>query len=396
MLKRIHKLISSFLLLAVLMACSSTREKTEEIITSKSNEPVESIVSTQSQRVLNFNLSLEEHLNKGELDYFIQQIDEDKIYDVIKARYLTPNLEEKDYKDSASKVLDSFVTLVQNLGNAESNNWHYLYSKPLNDNTILSLYRISLGESGYTYLNMYLDPNTLKIYDLHNLFTQFTNLDFLVQYDSFIQVDLINPENLPYQYAAIFCITELVKNNVAASFNHYKSLPEHLQQKPILLDFITRKLATLPVPQARIYLPELIKAYKANGQFPGMLESFFVSLSQYSDAIKAINTLPESAQRDSKMQSELAILYAYLGDKYQALHHARNTILSAPSDPEGFFVLLQVNILIKDFDLAVAVLDTINTAFDANLTPANLSLLEQSEAFLQSAQYQNWLMDNAV
>ncbi|GEM_PF-3353071 len=373
------------LLCLILSACGSTQQQT------KPAQLVKQQAKTKDLAVLNFNLKLEQSLNNKQLDLFKSSIDDEKILTEIKRKYSSPYLKPKDYQLRAKTVSGAITTLVANHINKGSSEWYYLYSTQIGSSDYLSHYRISFGDAGYIYMDFYLDLNSLKIYDVQNLYSPYSTLDFLIQYTDFIEIELTNFDNLEHKLKVMELIVSLERGQIKKATSAFNQLVETYRNKPILLDYVQRKLATMSAAQSQPILADLIKAYQSFGEFPGMLEAHFVEFEAYTSAIQSILQLPDSALKDVKMQSELAILNAYEGNYKQAIHHSHQAVLADPLDLEAYVAMLQVSLYSQDYELAVKAMDVINSKFDATLDQAILADFDKSDAFIMSAEYKNWL-----
>jgi tetratricopeptide (TPR) repeat protein len=163
----------------------------------------------------------------------------------------------------------------------------------------------------------------------------------------------------------------------------------------VLNDFLLRKYSQMQ-NDSPAFMAALISSYEQQNLTSLLFESYYIQQDNFTQAIKMVARLPEFARQDSKMLSELAILYAYNQDFEPAVLHGRHAIFAATNDNEAYFVLLQVSLLAKDYDLSIEIIEVLMSKFNFIMGQDVIAQFDDSANFLRSDQYQQWLKKRSL
>lgn len=377
---RFHWLSS--VLLVSLWGCSATPVNTA--IKPQSNQQLS--VEKPTSGLLAFNQQLEQQLNQEPLAALQQQIDVLSI-----ARHLRLKHPEQfaNPLNTAKVAADLKQQLVSGMAEmSQIFRWHYLRSETFSDGKIAAYYRLD-SDDGYSYVTLWLEPESYQIYDFHSVSYAFSALDFVGQFTQLFS-----------QHAAAQpLLTELVKalqnNQMEKALQLYNGLDEPIRANLALTDFLLRKYSQIPADGDAQMQKIITLALAQLGKSSLLLEAHFIQQDNFAEAIRIVESLPLFAREDAKMQSELAILHAYNRQYDAAIMYGHQAILAEPNEQEAYFVMLQVSFLAADYALSLDLINVLMAKFDLAIEQGVLAEFEESEGFIASGEYQSWLSQRA-
>ncbi|WP_289027809.1 hypothetical protein [uncultured Paraglaciecola sp.] len=378
---QLRKILSGYwaiLLIIVISGCQSTNV---EVPTPKIElKPLELNAST----LFTFNTQLETALNNTDLVFFENQISTSLITEKLTKRapqlFFTSKQVHKTASQFKNKIIES-VTLF-----TEEFNWEYLYSETFSQGQVASYYRLETSE-GYNYFTIWLNPNTFQIFDFHPVSYELSGLNFLISFTSLMSENSAGDNKQLVDDLLVAVQSQDIREIVKI----YERSEDTISPKGALDDFVLRSIGQFATNENYTQLIEsIIGNFEKRGKTSLMFEGHYFQNKNFKAAINAVNSIQPFALMDSKMQSELAILYGYDNNHTLAAKHARAAILSNPLDEEAYFVLLQVALFSEDHDLATEVIDVLIAKFDYIIDSELISSLENHQAFLKSDIFATW------
>ena len=366
------------LCLCTLWACSST--PVVQVDSSKTNQSVAQAVANPS--LMQYNQQLEQELNVGDVATLQNKIDVLSIAKHLRLKHPTQFSNLLNTAKVAADIKQQLLAGIIDI--SQSFNWHYLHSEILQDQSVVAYYRID-SDASYSYVSLWLEPQSYKIYDFHSVSYAYSALDFV---GKFSQLFSLNVAAQPQLNALV---KSLQTNEILETVKIYQSLAPALQNDGALNDFILRQYSQLSANNAQILQKIILPVLEQPGHSSLLFEAHYIQLDNFAAAIKMVEGLPLFALQDSKMQSELAILYAYHNDFVSAMKHGRQAILAEPNQIEAYFVMLQVSFLAKDYALSLDLMNVLVAKFDYKMGPDVIAEFEESYSFLASAEYKSWL-----
>lgn len=368
----------TILLVIVISGCQSTNLK---VPTPKLElKPLELNTST----LFTFNNQLETALNKADAAFFADQISTSLITEKLTKRAPQLFFSSKQVNDTALKFKTKIIASIT-LFSSEFN-WDYLYSETFSQGEVASYYRLETPE-GYNYFTIWLNPNTFQIFDFHPVSYELSGLNFLISFTTLMSENSTgdNKQLVDDLLAAVQSqdIQQIVKI--------YEKAEDAISPKGALDDFVLRSIGQFAANENYALLIEsIIGNFEKRGKSSLMFEGHYFQNKNFTAAINVVSSIPQFALMDSKMQSELAILYGYNNNYALATEHAREAILSNPLDEEAYFVLLQVAFFSEDHQLATEVIDVLIAKFDYIIDSEVISELENHQGFLKSDIFAAW------
>lgn len=377
---RFHWLNS--LLLVALCGCSVTPLDTAVTPQTNAQVPLEKNAGS----LLAFNQQLEQQLNQDPLPALQQRIDVLSIARHLRLKYpqqfANPLNTAKVAADLKQQLVSGMVDMSQTF------RWHYLHSETLSDSSIAAYYRLD-SDDGYTYVTLWLEPESYQIYDFHSVSYAFSALDFVGQFT------LLFSQHADAQPLLAELTKALQNNQIEKSLQLYNSLDETIRHDAALTDFLLRLYSQIPADSNAQIQNIILTALAQTGQNSLLFESSFIQQDNFAEAIKIVQSLPLFALQDAKMQSELAILHAYNREYETAIMYGRQAILAEPNHQEAYFVMLQVSFLARDYALSLDLINVLTAKFDLAIEREVLAEFEESDGFIASGEYQSWLSKRA-
>ncbi|SFD15095.1 hypothetical protein [Pseudoalteromonas denitrificans] len=365
-----------------LQACVTTKEV-----------PLSSVSDSFSKKdpkltIFKFNQLLEKALNEQDTEFLKQQLNIKAINKKIhlKHPYLL-NTQNKAYKLS-NTLATNYLSALMGVSNLFT--WQYLFSTTDIDGDYIAHYRLNSDE-GYNYLDIYLTHDDFKIVDQHSLSFEYSAIDFVYQISE-LMLNTARDKELQHEVKSLKELFSAIKKGDFDTFQSiYKELDSSLKKELVIGEFLLRMMGKLPAIQAQLFWPEVVKFYEKINKDSLSFEGHYFEKKNYMKAIKSIFTLPEHALQDSKMQSELALLYAYEKSFERSYAAATNAIIAEPYNTEAFIVLLQVSFISKNYAISLDVIDVLNAKFNFKMTEEEIKTLEEASGFLTSEVYATWL-----
>ncbi|KXI27392.1 tetratricopeptide repeat protein [Paraglaciecola hydrolytica] len=363
--------------LATLWACSSTKVNNAQA--TSTNVPN---LAPAKLSLLQFNQQLEQELNQDPLSSLQSKIDVLSIARHLRLKhpeqYANPLNTAKVAADVKQQLISGMLDVSQTFS------WHYLRSETFKDNSLAAYYRID-SDGGYSYVTLWLEPDSYQIYDFHSVSYAFSALDFVGKFSQLFTQYTNSQSQLNNLVKA------LQMNELDEAVRIYNNLDPLVKNDAALHDFLLRKYSQLPAENAKKLQTIVLANLEQPGKSSLLFEAHYIQLDNFAAAIKMVEGLPLFALQDSKMQSELAILHAYNRQFESAVSYGRQAILAEPNQREVYFVLLQVSFLAKDYGLSLALMDVLVAKFNYVMSPQVISEFEDGLSFIESGEYQSWL-----
>ncbi|MEP1385605.1 MAG: hypothetical protein ABJK64_17630 [Paraglaciecola sp.] len=378
---QLRKILSGYwaiLLIIVISGCQSTNV---EVPTPKIElKPLELNAST----LFTFNIQLETALNNTDLVFLENQISTSLITEKLTKRapqlFFTSQQVNKTASQFKNKIIESVTLFTKEF------NWEYLYSETDSQGQVASYYRLETSE-GYNYFTIWLNPNTFQIFDFHPVSFELSGLNFLISFTSLMSENSAGDN----KQLVDDLLVAVQSQNIQEIVKVYKKSEDSISPKGALDDFVLRSIGQFSANENYTQLIEfIIGNFEKRGKASLMFEGYYFQNKNFKAAINAVNSIQQFALMDSKMQSELAMLYGYDNNHTLAAKHARAAILSNPLDEEAYFVLLQVAFFSEDHHLATEVIDVLIAKFDYIIDTELISSLENHQAFLKSDIFATW------
>jgi tetratricopeptide (TPR) repeat protein len=378
----IHIVVVAFICILNGCAGTSSQEAVPSVNTPKSLAVTEPDTLTR----FGFNQGLENDLNDKNLSRLQSKIDvlliAQQLRTIQPQQFLNPLITAK----TAADIKQQLVSGMLELSNVFT--WHYLHSELIGSDKIAAYYRID-NDEGYSYITFWLSADSYKIYDFHPVSFHFSTLNFVGE---FTQLFTKYSERQA-QLAELILASQ--KNEWDTVTALYQELDADIKAEPVLNDFLLRKYSQMQNDSPE-FMAALIRSYEQQNLSSLLFESYYIQQDNFTQAIKMVEGLPEFARQDSKMLSEMAILYAYNQDFEPAVLHGRRAIFAAPNDNEAYFVLLQVSLLAKDYDLSIELIEVLISKFDFIMGQDVIAEFDDSANFIRSDQYQQWLKTRSL
>jgi tetratricopeptide (TPR) repeat protein len=343
-------------------------------------------------RLVKLNYYLESRLQQGstkELKSYIDGSVVKKHFDERYQQQINPEL----VRDTLSGLVSNVLRIkVDNQHAASGNNWDYLYSEQLTENTAVSHYSVEIGDDGvYGYIDFHWDIETLKIFNISDLSINMSVLEIIAE-DSIITKRMANDPQLADDGKAYKALNDSFdKNDFGTAYKAWQTLSDEIRLSPIVLNISQVRLSVVKSDDALPFKKAIATALKSFAIAPLSLSAYYYEQQDYVAAINVINQTHDSLQENAKIQAELSMLYAYNKQYDEALAHSFKAIQLAPYDIEAHFVGLQVALLIEDYETALKILPIIELRFDVDMSKEVILTLEKSQKFIDSAEYQLWL-----
>lgn len=374
--------VRRIIIIAVVSTLSACAATSSQETTSISNQALPlSATEPTALSSFEFNQGLEQDLNNKNLNSLQNKVDELIIAKELRAvqpqQFANPLATAKAAADLKQQLVSGMLELSNTF------TWRYLRSANLENDKIAAYFRID-SEEGYSYITLWQQANSNKIYDYHPVSYGFSALNFV---GAFSQL-FTQYSSRKAQLSNI--VLALQKNELDKIAALYQDLDPDIKTEPALVDLLLRKYSQ--TPQGSPALQKALISFYEQQQLTSLLfESYYLQQDNFAQAIKIIENLPDFARQDSKMQSELALLHAYNQDFAQAVLCGRQAILAEPNDNEAYFVLLQVSLLAKDYPLSIELIDVLMTKFDYIIGQDVITGFDNSDNFIRSDEYQQWL-----
>lgn len=394
---KIIKTLFALAYLLIMLGCGSTSPNQEEQANVASTNDVktqglsEEEVRSFEHQLLMSNYELERTLRDKDWQAVSKIIGDKSISEQFNARYPSEFASVSKRYAIASQIKKTLLDLLKNHANFVGGGLYYLYSEPATESSYISHYVADVGDAGYVYLDMHWDKETLTIFDIDNLMTNASTMEFLANFSIFYDSLAIREDLKSNKQNIEKVISLLIKDDVKSAHELWSALPRMVRADASFLDFVSRKLAASQSLDARPYMKDIVTIYGSLNNVPSSYEGYFVQSEDYKSAMKVLRNLNLSAYQDVKIQNEMAMLYALDENYEQAIHHSHQAILSAPYDPEAYFVLLQITLFAQDYDTALKVLDLLKTRFEVEHVELALSELEAYQPFLESDKFKSWI-----
>ena len=373
---RVKSLVA--LCFCALWGCSSTQVNHVESV----NPTLNIAALPANPSLMQYNQQLEQELNTADVASLQNKFDVLSIAKHLRlkhpAQFANPLNTAKVAADVKQQLVLGMLEISKTFG------WHYLHSDVLADKSVAAYYRIDSNES-YSYVTLWLEPEAYKIYDFHSVSFAFSALDFV---GKFSQLFSLTPNS---QGQMNSLVKALQARDIDATLKIYQALDPEVKNQAALNDFLLRKYSQLSAEDAQNLQTIVLPILEQPGHSSLLFEAHYIQQDNFTAAIKMVEGLPLFALQDSKMQSELAILHAYNNEFAKAINHGRQAILAEPNQVEAYFVLLQVSFLAKDYALSLDLINVIVAKFDYAMDRDVLAEFEESDNFLASTEYQNWL-----
>lgn len=281
--------------------------------------------------------------------------------------------------DQVAKALKKGYIRVLRNSSPDESIWIYLGSEPQKSGVIRSHYRIELSE-GYVYMDLMLDPQDMSIVDVRSLSSFYTTAE--------IMASILSKKSLLLSSQETGQLLSALSNNDLELFRTlWKGLDESKRYDRILLDAATRLFSTNINNLTSADVTQLLSYYPDDWPLPFALEGYFLNNEEYDKAIECLNNMPRHAISDSKIQSELALLY-FLKEEFEpAWHHSQQAIVDNPYDLEAYFVMLQISLGTKEHGITSKLLHVLEERFQLDGWEQILPELEDYEDYMESDAY---------
>lgn len=367
-----------------LSACSSSGSVALTDTISPTEQQSEDKVKQLSR--VQFNLALERDLNEQNLSSLQSKVDVLSIAQHLRQlqpeQYTNPLVTAKTAADLKQELVYGMLELSQLF------TWKYLNTETFADHTMAAYFRID-NDAGYSYITLWVDDESFKVFDFHPISFQFSALTFIGEF-----TQLFNKYNdRQTQLSLILFAVQL--NDWDELVKLYTVLDADIKAEPALNDFLLRQYGQFQ-GESPSFKKMLISTFEQQGMSSLLFEPHYIQQDNFSQAIKMVESLPPFARNDSKILSELAILHAYNQNFTQAVFYGRQAIQAEPDANEMYIVLLQVSLLAKNYDLSIELLDVLTNKFDFAMSKALILEFDEGDNFLRSDEYHQWLQRHSA
>ncbi len=267
-------------------------------------------------------------------------------------------INSKEFKSSAEKTIRTIATGF--CSNGESD-WHYIGSTSNNKNVTTIHFRVmSNGSPQWCSFDIKKANNHYRIINSKNMNVNYSINDFFYDYDDAIQQMFLDKRNFRQDFwgNAPDSKTKTVIN-VSSGTTSREALLANMKESEIQdygVMYLNWLIDRKRFSKARAVAKELAKEIPDN---------YFPAYSGYWIAYDE-------------------------GNNQEAIKHLYQGLQYAPTDTLLYYFLLESTIADKNYELAVMTLNTLNNAFNYNLTASDINTIKYGMAFTRSDHYKNW------